>query len=331
MTDFSTYVYAMGRGPSKGRNLTQAEACDAMGQILAGTADPHAVGALLMLMRYRGETPAEIAGFVQALKARLTGWGDLQTTVDWPSYAAGRTRGLPWFLLAAKLVAQAGHSVFLHGWNSHQASVASVLAGVNALGIPVVTDPSRANKMLSKDGIVYCPLEILDARALEVLQLRDSLGLRSAINTALRGYNPTQAPVTVQGVFHPSYRALQSDAAALLGQKTFAVVKGGGGEFEVNPSKDIEVYFRHQNESQTKTAPSQFETGQRLAGHEGQLDDLMALWSGDTDHPFPTAIVTSTAAVALQAIAPEKAFADCLVYAQNLWQDRHLVKKGAAA
>ena len=58
----------MGRGPSKGRNLTQDEAADAMLQILDGSADPHAVGALLMLMRYRGETPAEIAGFVQALR-----------------------------------------------------------------------------------------------------------------------------------------------------------------------------------------------------------------------------------------------------------------------
>lgn len=330
MTAFSHYVYAMGRGPSNGRNLTQDEARDAMEQILDGSADPHAVGALLMLMRYRGETPEEIAGFVKALQGRLTGWDALSATVDWPSYAAGRTRGLPWFLLVAKLVAQAGHRVFLHGWNSNQASNASVLAGVTAMGLPVATSPAEATAALAKDGLVYCPLEALDPDALRVLKLRDTLGLRSAINTALRGYNPTGAPVTVQGVFHPSYRALQSDAAALLGQDTFAVIKGGGGEFEVNPSKDVEVYFRRGADSTLGVARAQFDKGQRLADRTDETSDLTALWAGQLDHPFAEAIVTSTAAVALQAITGGPSHAECLTQAKTLWRDRHIAQ-GAAA
>lgn len=330
MTAFCEYVYALGRGPSKSRSLTQAQAHDAMGQILSGTVDPHAVGAFLMLLRYRGETPAEIAGFVQALQGRLSGWNTLDVTVDWPSYAAGRTRGLPWFLLAAKLVAQAGHKVCLHGWNSNQASQASVLAGVNTLGIRVATDPTRASTLLSKDNIIYCPLEVLDDKALELLRLRDALGLRSAINTALRGYNPMRAPVTLQGVFHPSYRMLQSDAAALLGQPTFAVIKGGGGEFEVNPSKDTEVYFNRRSLGAQGVATAQFKTGQRLADRNGKTADLRDLWEGKLHHPFATAIVTSTAAVALQAITEAPSFAACLDHAKALWDARHAAK-GAAA
>lgn len=49
------YVHAMGRGPGRSRNLDQAEARDAMRLILSQDADPHAIGALLMLMRYRGK------------------------------------------------------------------------------------------------------------------------------------------------------------------------------------------------------------------------------------------------------------------------------------
>ncbi len=43
--------------------------------------------------------------------------------------AAGRASALPWFLLAARLVAATGKRVLRHGWNSHQADgVRSVLA-----------------------------------------------------------------------------------------------------------------------------------------------------------------------------------------------------------
>lgn len=94
--------------------------------ILSGAAPPEAVGALLMLMRYRGETAPEIVGMAEALRETLAEWRAIDVALDWPSYAAGRTRGLPWFLLSVRLVALAGHRVVLHGWNSHQAQVASV-------------------------------------------------------------------------------------------------------------------------------------------------------------------------------------------------------------
>jgi anthranilate phosphoribosyltransferase len=324
MSDFSKYVYAMGRGPSKGRNLTQIEACDALTQILNETADPHAAGALLMLMRYRGEIPEEISGFVQALRLNHDGWSDLNVSVDWPSYAAGRTRGLPWFLLAAKLVAQEGYPVFLHGWNSHQNPIASVRDAVDRLGISVCTDPSKAADSLRTDGLVYCPLEVLDSRALTLLKLRDTLGLRSAINTALRGYNPTLAPITLQGVFHPSYRDLQCDAASLLGQETMAVVKGGGGEFEINPSKEIGVFFQHRSDRMNDVAPAQFTSAWRLADVSISEDDLCGLWDGRVENDRAKQIVISTAAVAIQACRFGMSFADARVNAERLWNERQV-------
>ena len=63
--DFAQYVAALGRGSGRSRALTCAEARDAFAQILAGDADPHQVGAFLMLLRYRGEDPEEIPGLVE--------------------------------------------------------------------------------------------------------------------------------------------------------------------------------------------------------------------------------------------------------------------------
>ena len=71
------YVRAMARGPSRGRGLTRDEARDALAQIMAGNAAAEAVGALFMLMRYRGEDAGEIAGFVEAMRARIPDWREV--------------------------------------------------------------------------------------------------------------------------------------------------------------------------------------------------------------------------------------------------------------
>jgi len=322
MTEFSKYVYAMGRGPSKGRNLTRDEASDAMTQILAGTVDPHAIGALLMLMRYRGEIADEIAGFVDAMQTRLTDWASLTTAVDWPSYAAGRTRGLPWFLLSAKLVASAGYPIMIHGWNSHQNSIASVTSAVERIGIPTCKTLETARTCLQETGIIYCPLEALDTAIFDLLKLRDVLGLRSAINTALRAYNPSHAPVSVQGVFHPSYRDLQSQSAQLLGQETLAVIKGGGGEFECNPTKDTEVFVVKDAKESTYSAPAIQTDTKRLSDASDDINDLYALWQGEVENEFAQNIVIATAAIALHACTPNEPYDKALEHAAELWADR---------
>ena len=58
----TAYVQTLGRGPGRGRALTRDECRDAFAIMLAGAADPHQVGALLMLLRYRGEGVAEGSG-----------------------------------------------------------------------------------------------------------------------------------------------------------------------------------------------------------------------------------------------------------------------------
>ena len=66
---FIPYVSILGRGKSNSRPLTIDEAKTAMAMILEGKALPEQVGAFLMLLRFKEETPEEIAGFVKAAQA----------------------------------------------------------------------------------------------------------------------------------------------------------------------------------------------------------------------------------------------------------------------
>ena len=312
------YIHAMGRGPGRARNLTRTEARDAMALILSGRADPHAVGALLMLMRYRGETPDEIAGFAEAARAGLPALP--MVDLDWPCYAAGRTRGLPWFLLAARLVAGSGARVLLHGWNSAAAPDGGLRAILPAQGIGQAATVAQAAMLLDRDGIAYLPLEVFAPRLLEVLRLRDVLGLRSCVNTVCRVLNPAGADAAVQGVFHPPYRPLQQAASAMLGLRSLCVLKGGGGEFECNPTKDTTLFRLSDGQPVETVLPASLPQARRLSDAVQHGGALTALWSGQMADAFAQAIVLDTAAAALIALghAPDHARA----HAARLWATR---------
>lgn len=290
------HVRTLGRGPGRSRSLTADEAADAMALMLEGAA-PEAVGALLMLLRMKGETADEIAGFARAAQTPLADWP--QADLDWPCYAAGRTRGLPWFLLAARLVAGSGARVLLHGWNGPDLAIRH---GVEALGIPMVDTPEAAARALTAQGIAYLPLEAAHPALFRLLDLRRSLGLRSCVNTVCRMLNPGRASASVQGVFHPSYRLLQADAAQRLGWRNLTVIKGGGGEFERHPGMEIAGFGLRDGAPWQGRFPARVEDHRRLIDLDLRTGGLTALWQDDEGPEFARQIVLGTAALAFDTL-----------------------------
>ncbi|MEO0862398.1 MAG: glycosyl transferase family protein [Pseudomonadota bacterium] len=310
------YVRILGRGPGRARAFTRDEASAAMALMLKG-ADAEAVGAILMLLRMKGETAEEIAGFASAARQALPPLP--KADLDWPSYAAGRTRGLPWFLLSARLVARAGFRVVLHGWNGPDGAVR---AGLRSLQVAETACPDTMARALDRDGLAYAPLERLSPALFDLLRLRDVLGLRSCINTVCRMLNPTAARASVQGVFHPSYRLLQADAAQHLGWRGLSVIKGGGGEFERHPSKDVHAFGLRDGRAWEATYPALSDQVQRLSDETADPQALADIWAGSRAAPFAETIILGTAALALDTLGvaqPDR-------MAQDLWQNRHSVK-----
>ena len=118
---FAEYIRILGKGKKGSRPLTQDEAYQAMKMILADEVLPIQLGAFLMLMRVKEETPEELAGFVLAARESCNLASDKALVdLDWSSYA-GKRRHLPWFLLSALLLAENGISVFMHGAGGHSA------------------------------------------------------------------------------------------------------------------------------------------------------------------------------------------------------------------
>ena len=313
---FAPYVRTLGRGPGRSRGLTRDEARDALGMVLRGEADPHQVGAFLMLLRYRGEDPDEMAGLVEAARAEagLGGTSPALVDLDWPSYGAGRTRGEPWFLLAALALARSGHRVLMHGCNRFSSGV-PVPDALTALGLRAAADRDDAARLLDATGFAYLPLACFAPALDGLLNLRSLLGLRSPINTVARLLNPFGARAGVDGVFHPPYIAVHLGAAERLGRARLLVIKGGGGEAERNPLKPIRLHV-----TDASAGRSEHELPALLADSPAAGDSLVAVWRGGAEgRGLATALATlATALVAIGATSPGEADA----VAAQVWAAR---------
>ena len=98
------YLKEIGRGKDGARALTRTQAAELMGWLLDGQAHPLQVGAFCVAMRIKGETAQEMAGFMDALQARMPQLPPSGTpVVVLPSYNGARRPPVPPPLLALPL------------------------------------------------------------------------------------------------------------------------------------------------------------------------------------------------------------------------------------
>lgn len=316
---FAAYVAILGRGPGRSRALTREEARDAFGIVLRGEADPHQVGAFLMLLRFRGEDAEEMTGIVQAARTHAgLGGGFPAVDLDWPSYGAGRTRGAPWFLLAALALARSGVTILMHGSNEFSSGI-SVEQGLAALGLRPAADAGSA---LRDARFAHLPLRTMAPAIDRLLGLRRLFGLRSPVNTAARLLNPADAPYGVDGVFHPAYIDVHLGVAERMGRRRLLVLKGGGGEAERVPLKPAgAAAWDAGNGRRELTLPAVEGLKPHPAADDtGEL--LAAVWRGEATPETPLATVQATIALGLLALRPAIDPAAAMRDAANIWAQR---------
>ena len=318
--EFSQFIRAVGRGATLSRSLTAEEAEAAMGMILDGEVEPVQLGAFLLVLRYRKETPEELAGFVQAARARMAKIPSTAADLDWPSYA-DRHRQRPYFVLAALLLAQSGLRVLMHGIPGE--GLATTPAVLAAFGIEPAEDPARAGAALDERGFAYLPLDAFCPHLDRLFALRPLLGLRSPANTFARELNPFAAPSQLQGVFHPTYLSTHQETARLLEQPRAAIFKGGGGEVQRNPSKPCRVALVDES-GDSEEIWSALTPGETYAWRDEDLDPchLVALWRGEWSAEAPLAALLGTVAIALKLTGRAESQDAAEALSRELWEGR---------
>ena len=222
---FAEFIRILGKGKKGSRPLTQEEAYHAMRMILAEEVEEIQLGAFLMLMRVKEETPEELAGFVLAVRETLPSMITKTADLDWSAYA-GKRRHLPWFMLSSFLLAENGIKVLMHGSASHSKNRLFAQDMLSLFSLTKADSFDTAKQQLQAQNFAYLSLEQLCPSLNRMIHLRNLMGLRSPVHTLVRLINPFNAPYSIQGIFHPGYRPVHQEAALLLQQAHMTVIKG---------------------------------------------------------------------------------------------------------
>src|SRR6476661_5283457 len=262
----SQYIKEIGRGKQGARPLDRGQACDLFGQLLDGTVTDLELGAFCLAMRIKGETPEEMAGFLDATHARLHRVpADRVPVVVLPSYNGARRLPVLTPLLAL-LLAQRGLPVLVHG-TATESSRVFISEVLGALGIAAQEQVGA----IAPGTAAYVPTELLHPGLKRLLDVRRVVGLRNSSHSLVKLMNPVDGPAVIIGSYtHPEYAQSMGAVYELMGA-TALLLRGTEGEAVADARR--------------MPTMEGFIAGRRVlleAGQRGTLSDLPG-WPEGTD------------------------------------------------
>jgi anthranilate phosphoribosyltransferase len=320
---FAQYVRILGKGRKGSRSLTYDEALAAMGMILRGETEDVQLGAFMMLLRVKEENADELAGFTQATKDFLKPSipSNLTADIDWSSYA-GKRRQLPWYLLATLALADNDIKVFMHGADGHTEGRIYSKGTLEQLGINPVNNWDEAQEQLMQTNFCFMDMTNLCPELQSIIDLRNTFGLRSPVHSFSRLLNPLNCEFVSQGIFHPGYGPSHQQSAELLGYNRLSILKGEGGECEMNPDSVARMYHCFNGELVEEEWDAIFER-RHVKPQTLDINNLKTTWVDEADEYGIGAILGTLAYVArLMGKADTKQA--CLEQAKNWWSNRNL-------
>ena len=255
------YIKAIGRGKDGARPLTREQAADLFGQVLDGAVTDLEIGGFCLAMRIKGETPQEMAGFLDATHARLNLVPDpanvpsplssalssplpsapdaraqavphpARPVIVIPSYNGARKLPVLTPLLAL-LLAREGLPVLVHGTATESTRIytSKVLL---SLGLHAQV----AIKTIANGEIAFAPTEVLCAGLARLLDVRRVVGLRNPAHSVVKLMNPCAGKsLIVSSYTHPEY-AISMAATFELMQSNALLLRGTEGEAVADPRR----------------------------------------------------------------------------------------------
>jgi anthranilate phosphoribosyltransferase len=203
----SHYIKDIGRGKEGARHLDEADAYALMRAMLSGQTSDLELGAALMALRVKGESPAELRGFLRAAhEYTLSFDSPSKNAVMIPSYNGARK--LPNLVpLLAVLLAREGLAVLVHGVKTDAARTTTAQI-FKALGLPVVHDAKGAMGAFDRQEPAFMAIDDLSPALARLLAVRNVVGVRNSAHTLVKLLRPLAPPaIQLVSYTHPEYHA----------------------------------------------------------------------------------------------------------------------------
>jgi anthranilate phosphoribosyltransferase len=299
----SHYIKEIGRGARGAKPLARAQAADLFGQVLDGRVSDLEIGAFCLAMRIKGETPEEMAGFLDATHERLAhvpaAEAGAPALVVLPSYNGARKLPVLTPLLAL-LLAREGLPVLVHGSASESTRVlaSDVLAALDV-------QPMHAVAAVAPGEVAFAPTELLNPALKRLLDVRRVVGLRNPGHSVVKLMQPTAGRcVIVASYTHPEYARTMAETFALTGM-TALLSRGLEGEVVSDPRRTAQIdgFLRGER---TELQAQQPGTAADVPGLPGAIDiDTTAAYTRRVlagELPVPDAIAVQVAHIRQLAI-----------------------------
>jgi anthranilate phosphoribosyltransferase len=263
-------------------HLQDDEAEAVMNQIMTGGATDAQIGAYLMALRMKGETPDEITGSARAMRANAQHVptqfdGDLLDTCGTGGDKSG-TFNIS--TTVAFVAAGAGARVAKHG-NRAASSKCGSADVLGELGVNLDLTPEQVGQCINEVGIGFLFAPKLHPAMKHAIGPRRQMGVRTIFNILGPLTNPAGAQRQLMGIFAADLTDMVAHVLGKLGSKSAMVVSGYGGLDELTTTGPNHV--SHYKDSAVRT----YEFDPRDYGFPGaNIADLL----GD-DAPFNARIL----------------------------------------
>jgi anthranilate phosphoribosyltransferase len=225
-----------------GETLSEAEAEHAFGIIMEGEATPAQIAGLLMAMRVRGETVAEMTGAVRAMRARMTPIEAPPGAIDLVGTGGDGVGTLNISTAATFVVAACGVPVAKHG-NRALSSKSGASDVLSALGINLDMPIPALAEVLRRVGMVFLMAPRHHAALRHAAGPRVELATRTIFNLLGPLTSPARVTRQMTGAFAPQWLRPMAETLARTGTEHAWLVHGQGlDELTLaGPSQVVEV------------------------------------------------------------------------------------------
>jgi anthranilate phosphoribosyltransferase len=252
------YIREIARGKKGARDLSRDDARMLFTAMVNGELSDLELGGFLIGMRIKGESVAEIAGFLDAVESSFDALPSPENEfapVVIPSYNGSRQFPNLTPLLAL-LLAREGVPVLIHGLLSDPGRVTSAEI-LQLLGVQPVTQQDNRNDVVlrsfEKRQPVFFPIEWLAPRVHRLLEVRRVLGLRNSTHTLVKIMQPfTQPALRLVSYTHPEYLTMLNDyfsTQAPAQRGDVFLMRGTEGETVANAKRAQSVTWFHNNQA----------------------------------------------------------------------------------
>lgn len=315
-----------------GEDLTPAQATWAMGEILAGSATPAQIAGFVVALRAKGETIDELTGLVEAMYDVMTPISVPGRLLDVVGTGGDRSFSVNISTMSAIVAAGAGARVVKHGNRSasSQAGTADVL---EALGVRLDLPADRVASVAEEAGITFCFAASFHPAMRHAAVPRKELGIGTAFNVLGPLANPARPAAQAIGCADPRMAPVMAGVFARRGVDAW-VFRGDDGLDELTTTTTSRVWVVRGGEvAQAVVDPADLglprASAEDLRGGDAahNAEVVRRLLAGDTG-PVRDAVLLNAGAALAVYDAPERAVADAL--AAGIERAADAIDSGAA-